>query len=153
MISTKNQFREFYSTSLGKRLKNLGIPHQEIEEVLNLQHDSCSLVETWSILLKDIELPIETEEPGLSLYTESFKKGSYIEVNKDNPTLYLGLKGDSQVSFPLELLHEVLLDPKCNHTYPYLPEEIRVRENYPFWFRGNPPSWFSSNTKTIFQGI
>lgn len=114
-------------------------------------------IKLWSQLNRNVELYIHT----LDLYTGNYipeelvgyKEGTFIQVNKEEPSLYLDQDGDGFIFFSPDDLDEIYIDPSCFFcNKDELPQSIREKENYPDWFDGNPEEWFDKNILKVFQG-
>lgn len=115
-------------------------------------------VPLWSRLNKDVELYAMYTD----LYTGDYiqegnlrilKKGTYVEVYKEDPSIYLDNDGDGFLFFNPEDLDEVYLDPCCFYSSSDgIPDMVRKKESYPSWFNGNPEDWFSSEIEKVYQG-
>lgn len=91
----------------------------------------------WSRLNKDIELYAMYT----NLYTGDYvqdgdlirlKKGSYVQVNKEDPSIYLDNDGDGFLFFNPEDLDEVYIDLCCDFSsLDGIPDKVREEETYP----------------------
>jgi hypothetical protein len=78
------------------------------------------------------------------------KKGTYVQVSKESPEIYLDNDGDGFLSFNPEALEEVVIEPGCFFVEGELPDD--QSHLYPNGFTGNPEDWFAEDTVIMFQG-
>jgi hypothetical protein len=88
---------------------------------------------TWCRITEDIILyPYYIQIEGfVNSKPFEIKKGTYVQIDKEEPSLYLDNEGDGFLYFPLEVLEEVT---------------VETTEEY----KGNPSDWWTA--EKIYQG-